>query len=55
MQHIYSEFYNQASKITKLKSEVLGIVLHDDAENNTAEDYIVWLQQRIDNNELEKG
>lgn len=55
MQHIYSEFYNQESKITKLKSKVLGIVLHDDAENNSAEDYIVWLQQRIDNNELEKG
>ncbi|MDW8565760.1 peptidoglycan recognition protein family protein [Staphylococcus shinii] len=55
MEHIYSEFYNQKTKITELKPDVLGVVLHDDAENNNAKDYIAWLQQRMDNNELDKG
>lgn len=33
MEHIYSEFYRQTEKITEPKLQVLGVVLHDDAEN----------------------
>ncbi|HLR19276.1 MAG TPA: N-acetylmuramoyl-L-alanine amidase [Staphylococcus sp.] len=55
MEHIYSDYYIKDNKITDLKPEILGIVLHDDAENYTAKDYIVWLNNRIANDELEKG
>ncbi|NWK84175.1 N-acetylmuramoyl-L-alanine amidase [Staphylococcus sp. GSSP0090] len=55
MNHIYSEFYRQSEKITEPKPKVLGIVLHDDAENYTAEEYVEWLKCRINKKELEKG
>ncbi|MDW4542562.1 N-acetylmuramoyl-L-alanine amidase [Staphylococcus saprophyticus] len=55
MEHIYSEFYRQTEKITEPKLQVLGVVLHDDAENYTAKAYIEWLKRRINRNELEKG
>ena len=54
MKHIYSNYYEIDEKITELKKDVLGVVLHDDAENYTAEDYIPWLNNRIKKNELEK-
>ncbi|RIL40342.1 hypothetical protein BUY93_15265, partial [Mammaliicoccus fleurettii] len=55
MNHIYSNFYTTNNKITDLKPYILGIVLHDDAENYAAKDYIDWLNNRIEKNELEKG
>ncbi|PHK49619.1 peptidoglycan recognition protein family protein [Staphylococcus edaphicus] len=55
MEHIYSDFYKQPVKITERKPDVLGVVLHDDAENYQAKDYIDWLKKRITNHELEKG
>ncbi|WP_418128994.1 N-acetylmuramoyl-L-alanine amidase [Staphylococcus sp. HKU1] len=55
LHHIYSDYYKQPAKITEKKPEIHGVVLHDDAENNKAVDYIQWLQRRIDKDELEKG
>ncbi|MDG0844038.1 N-acetylmuramoyl-L-alanine amidase [Staphylococcus equorum] len=55
MNHIYSNFYTTYNKITNLKPDILGIVLHDDAENYAAHEYIEWLNNRIAKNELEKG
>ena len=55
MKHIYSNYYEIDEKITELKKDVLGVVLHDDAENYTAQNYITWLNNRIKKNELEKG
>ncbi|WP_436862646.1 peptidoglycan recognition protein family protein [Staphylococcus caeli] len=55
MEHIYSKFYKQHETITACKPEILGVVLHDDAENYSAKDYIEWLQNRIEHDELEKG
>lgn len=55
MKHIYSNYYKTDDKITELKKDILGVVLHDDAENYTAQNYITWLNNRIKKNELEKG
>lgn len=55
MEHIYSDYFNLTETITELKRDILGVVLHDDAENYTAKAYITWLKKRIDQDELEKG
>ncbi|MFW2433009.1 hypothetical protein ACN0YC_08150 [Staphylococcus cohnii] len=47
MKHIYSNYYKIDDKITELKKDILGVVLHDDAENYTAQNYIAWLNNRI--------
>lgn len=55
MEHIYSDYFNLTETIIELKRDILGVVLHDDAENYTAKAYITWLKKRIDQDELEKG
>lgn len=55
MEHIYSEFYEGKAKITKKKKQILGIVLHDDAENMSAKNYIAWLNEREEQGCLYKG
>jgi N-acetylmuramoyl-L-alanine amidase len=55
MEHIYSDYFNGKSKITNKKQKICGIVLHDDAENMAAKDYVEWLKEREKQGCLEKG
>ena len=48
MEHIYSNYYEIDEKITERKKDILGVVLHDDAENYSAKNYITWLNKRIE-------
>lgn len=55
MEHIYSDYFNGKPQITDKKKQIFGIVLHDDAENMAAKDYIAWLKEREQQDCLEKG
>ncbi|MBF7016330.1 peptidoglycan recognition protein family protein [Staphylococcus durrellii] len=55
MEHIYSDYFRDKSKITEKRTQILGIVLHDDAENMAAKDYIDWLKDRAREGCLYKG
>lgn len=54
MEHIYSNYYEIEEKITELKKDILGVVLHDDAENYSAKNYITWLNKRIEKKRIRK-